>query len=559
MASGLAVLAMWAGSAAGQVDTLRVVVNKDNANSGTALSSFGYDPTTDTMYTTSFGASGKVRRISNVGGAQVVTTMVSEAQIQLYYRDGDGDRGVSNPTQSGLVLNPLPVGAAPAYSFGVISDIANTRFPASSDVDSSVTKRLYRYNLQQPPSGGDGRDVFTTLMTLGQTAALSGNPTSTTSDFGRQGAFSLDGQSFYSIDGSTSNGIGGLYKTDLATGTTTKVMTSPDINTEPAVVANPGGGERILFRGMAATGNAGGVSYVVNNGATTGAPQVLLSAATLNSFFERTTGASDVRAMSTDAAGNVYMFDTTSGSLLRLDPQGRLSKVLTKNERFAFRDQRGNTDNVNTNIIRQQPRTVTHATAGQVTEVLYMESSPQSFVAGVYAFAPGDFDRDGLLTATDVALFKPALKTRGTTQALAGGFKFDMNGPTTSTQLTTTVVDWKDVKLVQPFFDFGDGDVDINGIVDFTDFQILQNNFGTTGVNTWLQGDLDGDNDVDFTDFQYLQNSFGYESSVLTGATAAAFDKGAWDAFVASAVPEPGALGVVGIGALAALGRRRRA
>jgi hypothetical protein len=179
-------------------------------------------------------------------------------------------------------------------------------------------------------------------------------------------------------------------------------------------------------------------------------------------------------------------------------------------------------------------------------------------VAGVYAFAPGDFNRDGSLTATDVALFKPALKTRGTTQALAGGFKFDMNGPLTSTQLSTTVVDWKDVKILQTFFDFGDGDVDINGIVDFTDFQILQNNFGTTGVNTWLQGDLDGDNDVDFTDFQYLQNSFGYESGVLTGVTPAAFDKGAWDAFAASAVPEPGAVGLIGAAAVAVLGRRRR-
>jgi hypothetical protein len=58
---------------------------------------------------------------------------------------------------------------------------------------------------------------------------------------------------------------------------------------------------------------------------------------------------------------------------------------------------------------------------------------------------------------------------------------------------------------------------------------------------TRLQGDLDGDFDVDWTDLQELMCLFGTRS--IGGAPA---------------IPEPATLGLLAIGALAVLRRRRR-
>ena len=71
------------------------------------------------------------------------------------------------------------------------------------------------------------------------------------------------------------------------------------------------------------------------------------------------------------------------------------------------------------------------------------------------------------------------------------------------------------------------GDANLDWIVDFSDFQILQNNFGSTGA-AWQDGDFNGDGIVGFADFQLLQNNFGQTTgSPLT------------------AVPEPGGIALV--------------
>jgi hypothetical protein len=66
------------------------------------------------------------------------------------------------------------------------------------------------------------------------------------------------------------------------------------------------------------------------------------------------------------------------------------------------------------------------------------------------------------------------------------------------------------------------GDADGNGLVEFSDFVILANNFGQAGQYT--DGDFDWSGMVDFPDFVILANNFG-----KSGAAPAA------------AVPEPSA------------------
>ena len=85
------------------------------------------------------------------------------------------------------------------------------------------------------------------------------------------------------------------------------------------------------------------------------------------------------------------------------------------------------------------------------------------------------------------------------------------------------------------------GDMDGNGSVDFDDFVILSNNFGSTSGVDHTSGDIDCNGAVDFDDFVILSNNFG--------STVAA----------AASVPEPTVAPVFAFAIVFALaGRKRR-
>ena len=84
----------------------------------------------------------------------------------------------------------------------------------------------------------------------------------------------------------------------------------------------------------------------------------------------------------------------------------------------------------------------------------------------------------------------------------------------------------------------GLGDHDLNMIVNFNDFVVLSNNFGATPTG-WAQGNGNTDDTTNFNDFVRLSNNFGL--SFASGSN----------------VPEPAALGLLGIGCLLAVRRRR--
>ena len=84
------------------------------------------------------------------------------------------------------------------------------------------------------------------------------------------------------------------------------------------------------------------------------------------------------------------------------------------------------------------------------------------------------------------------------------------------------------------------GDADDNGVVNAADYIILKTNMGgATGAGA-ADGDFNGDGDVDWTDLQLLQDHYG-EGSAASGA-----------------IPEPATLGLLAIGAMAVIRRRRR-
>ena len=90
------------------------------------------------------------------------------------------------------------------------------------------------------------------------------------------------------------------------------------------------------------------------------------------------------------------------------------------------------------------------------------------------------------------------------------------------------------------------GDTNLDRVVDAADYITLKTNLGLTGVEaTWAKGNVTGavgvDGTVDWDDLQVLMANFGKTLGE------------------APATPEPATLGLLAIGALALLRRRRRA
>lgn len=537
----LAVLACLVGITASAQDVLTTVVPNANAVPGSALSTFGYDPTGPnggTIYAAGFGASAEIRRIANVDGTQQVTQLVASSEWTSFLRNGDPNASGGQPISAGFLLNPTAVGGMPAYSSIVVTD-GNTAITVSGTRRNDLTQRLYAYSLTT--------GSFSSLVTQAElvTAAGLANPvgSTTSNNVGRQYAYSGDGQAAYFADSTSAATFGGIYRANLAAGTVTRLLADTDTNTELAVL--PAGGiDTILVRGGASTGNVGGIDRITFNGSTATPRAVHLSAARLADFMETSGTAIGTASMAADASGNVFFNNTTSTApdrraIFRLDPQGRLSKVASYAERKATLG--SGTANINSNTLRLQPRSVQHPNGFAVTQLLYVESSPLNLVAGAYAFAAGDFDRDNDLDAADLALFRDAVTVRNGPAVTNGGYKFDLNG--------NDRADWKDVQVLGQFLDYRAdaglagrtvpaqaiaADADLNGVVDFADFRILRTSFSGT-AKSFVQGDFTGDNAVTLADLQAWVNTSGFRSSVVGGGVVATpHDAAEWSTFLAS-------------------------
>ncbi|HYE21165.1 MAG TPA: hypothetical protein VEA69_22150, partial [Tepidisphaeraceae bacterium] len=103
------------------------------------------------------------------------------------------------------------------------------------------------------------------------------------------------------------------------------------------------------------------------------------------------------------------------------------------------------------------------------------------------------------------------------------------------------------------------GDADLNGTVGLNDLVVLANHYGAAGG--WAQGDFDYNGEIALNDLVVLANQYG---SSVTSPVAAGDFAADWAlaqelaAGGATGVPEPGAVGLAGLGGAAMFGRRPR-
>jgi hypothetical protein len=551
------------------IDNFVTIVAKAKALPTGTMGAFTYDPIGDVVYVAGYGSGADLRKIVNVAGgdaAQVATTLVTQGQWTLYERDGDSSTySGGQPTPSGMLMNPKQLGSLAPYSAAFITEVAHdvyTGVTPNRVYQHHITKLLYSFNLQAvpsagspPPPYGDGRDVFTTKLTKSQLLAAAGTLGVTTSsnsytdNMGRQFAWSSDGQAIYYTDSQAS--FGGVWRVDAQSGAATRLVTETNttnlnaINCEPSVLPISSTVDRIFFRGSNTLGNIGGVNYADYDTSTgvTSSVSVLVTPAALRDFLEADSSVEmNVPATATDSDGNVYL-SLTGGTnatrvLVKLDPQGRLSKVASYTERSAALSQSPGSSTYS-HPMRLQPRTTNYTNANSqtfsLTQVMYADLSSKNQISGLWVFKPGDFDRDNDVDQSDIGLFKTALAASNGVTPTDPNLKFDMNG--------NGLVSWKDVKVLQNFYGFRDGDANIDTVVDSLDYNAFLGGYGKLAAAIWTEGDFNGDLKVNTLDFNILAGNFGLSAPVVPGPT------------LGAVVPEPAGISLL---VLAGVVARRR-
>jgi hypothetical protein len=190
-----------------------------------------------------------------------------------------------------------------------------------------------------------------------------------------------------------------------------------------------------------------------------------------------------------------------------------------------------------------------HYAAGADNDAAALASVRSQIIAGYNPSTPtaGDGKWDGATGITSSSI--GSLNAIG--YALAGDVLPFTNG-TTDTFLGTTV----DKNTVVARFTLS-GDLNLDGSVDFLDLAKLAQSYNVTdGTRQWSTGDVNYDGNTDFLDLAKMAQNY----NTALGAPAvpgASVDFNADLARAFAAVPEPGSISLLGLGAVALLARRR--
>ena len=452
-------------------------------------------------------------------------------------------------TAGNIVLNPETITVnGITYAPGKLGVFVDAMTVGGTGSTPANSKTVYVYDLGNVGASAAGRrdrngngivdwnDVFDVVATK-QDFMTAGNGTSTTVNVARSFTFSRTDGRFIYLNESQAN-YGGIWRVDLTkTGTDAlqriaNVTADTRINTEPTVVttgardfdlADAIAGDQIVVATSSANGGAGvtgGLGYFVHNPAAnqTSVGRTLVHQGRLQTVVGG--GSPTILSTVADAGGNVYFGESgVSDALFRLDPQGRLAKVVGSEQHTSFQVARAAEDGTGTQLLDLQARNVTlsrGASTFSVPEILIGDTAFDAPV-GALAFKTGDFDGDNAVTAADTAFFIQQFN-RNVAAGLArtdanyqAYLKADLDGSarfvTAVNGVNVAAVTNKDLLTLFQFINKVPGDANLDGVVNSADQAILTANLGQAG--NWLKGDFNRDGTVDAADQALLTANLG--------------------------------------------------
>ncbi len=152
----------------------------------------------------------------------------------------------------------------------------------------------------------------------------------------------------------------------------------------------------------------------------------------------------------------------------------------------------------------------------------------------------------GVITSTQAANDSTHLTAVGYVTGYTGSFENVSGGVTAS-----------DVLVKYTYY----GDATLDGTVDGSDYSRIDNGY-LAGASGWFNGDFNYDGHIDGSDYTLIDNAYNTQganiASEIANPSAVATAQIAGSGAGTSAVPEPTTLGLLGLGAIGLLGRRRR-
>ena len=358
------------------------------------------------------------------------------------------------------------------------------------------------------------RNAYTAYQTANPSLGMPDLPDSSVDNFGRQFAWSTDGQSLYCVD--KGYDIGGVYKVNASTGEAEMlhVEMSNSMYSEPSVVATSaldfgsgvGAGDQVIFNGTAYTGNPGGLSYVVDTGSGASGAKTLVHGDMLQTQLG-TTASGTITYTAADSDGDVYFWNSSAGALFRRDAYGRVSKVVSKAEAYELAYEHDGTRGNGGGLLRLQTRedeTGTHVTF----------RGDNSYIGAVQIFDPADLNKDGSVTQEDrdqfiaqrrAAMLGDVPSASSDPDGYADYLAADISGDLAVDSdgvIERGSVDNMDTLLYFQHINEKPGDLNLDGTVSAAEVAMVEANIGVSG--SWFQGDFDRDGIVTQTDVDMM-------------------------------------------------------
>ncbi len=219
--------------------------------------------------------------------------------------------------------------------------------------------------------------------------------------------------------------------------------------------------------------------------------------------------------------GVIYFYMRGPYGLFQYDLEGRLLALKNKPQQILFnRTHESNsayTENQRLQIRKINAPFDPNDPLTTIDQVLFMSAGTKS-VAGINAYPPCDFNRDGLITADDLAFFETQLHRSNdpntvpsmSDETIIDYLKADLNSSSKfnddKTALKAPSVTQRDVEVLYQFVLPGNANLDNR--VDMQDFAMAASHYLSEEKTDWTQGDFDFDDDTDVDDMLLLMSQW---------------------------------------------------